>query len=294
MAKIKFISRNTLSCGVADYGRRLNDILKKSKHQIDFEQVDGLTYSLEGYDLALYNYHISTLPFLQGDLTPKIPHVAIHHEGGINFNASSIIDVDTTRGGFSLLRPLFEGIQFNKVVNEVPVIGSFGFGFSNKGFPKLAQLVKNQYQKAKIRVNIPFATFGDANGSMALNEVAKMRSILQGTEIEFQATHELYSHQEILQMLSESDINIFPYDLMPERSLSSTIDFALSVNKPIGITNSAMFRHIYNESIDVDKTTIKEIIENAALTNLTELHSNKNLVEKFDFIIDEILRKWIS
>jgi hypothetical protein len=94
-------------------------------------------------------------------------------------------------------------------------------------------------------------------------------------------------------MLSESDINIFPYDLMPERSLSSTIDFALSVNKPIGITNSAMFRHVYNESIDVDKTPIKEIIENGPLTNLTELHSNKNLVEKFDFIIDEIISKWI-
>lgn len=293
MAKIKFISRNTLSCGVADYGRRLNEILKKSKHEIDFEQVDGLTYSLEGYDLALYNYHVSTLPFLQGNLTPAIPHVAIHHEGGVQFNASAVIDVDTTKEGFTLLRPLFEGIEFNQVKNEVPVIGSFGFGFSNKGFPKLAQLVKNQFKKAKIRVNIPFATFGDASGSMALNEVAKMRSILEGTEIELHATHEFYSHEEMLQILSESDINIFPYDELHGRTLSSTIDFALSARKPIGITNSYMFRHIYKESIDVDKTPINEIIKNGALNDLTEFHSNKNLVDKFDANIDEIL-SWIK
>jgi hypothetical protein len=292
MAKIKFISRNTLSCGVADYGRRLNDILKKSKHKIDFEEVDAFTKSLDGYDLALYNYHVSTLPLLLGKIMPNIPHVAIHHEGGVRFEADAVIDVDCTKDGYTMLRPLFEGIEFKKVVNEVPVIGSFGFGFSNKGFPKIAQLVKDQFEVAKIRVNIPFATFGDQSGSMAMGEVAKMREILSGTGIELDATHEFYSHETMLQILSESDINIFPYDQLENRSLSSTIDFALSAGKPIGITNSHMFRHIYKESIDVDKTPIRQIIEAGALTDLAQVHSNENLVNRFDSIIDEILDKW--
>jgi hypothetical protein len=292
MAKIKFISRNTLSCGVADYGRRLNDILKKSKHQVDFEEVDAYAQSFDGYDLALYNYHVSTLPMLMGKLMPNIPHIAIHHEGGVRFEADAVIDVDCTKEGYTMLRPLFEGIEFKKVVNEVPVIGSFGFGFSNKGFPKIAQLVKDQFEVAKIRVNIPFATFGDSSGSMAMGEVAKMREILSGTGIELEATHEFYSHDTMLQILSESDINIFPYDQLIDRSLSSTIDFALSAGKPIGITDSHMFRHIYRESIDVDKTPIKQIIEGGALTKLAEVHSNKNFINRLDSIIDEILDKW--
>lgn len=292
MAKIKFISRNSLSCGVADYGRRLNDILKKSRHQIDFEEVNAFSQSLDGYDLALYNYHPATLPMLIGKIYPSIPHVAIHHEGGVRFQADAVIEVDCTKDGYTMLRPLFEGIEFKKVENPVPVIGSFGFGFTNKGFPKIAQIVRDQFEVAKIRVNIPFAEFGDSSGSMAMGEVAKMRQILEGTKIELEATHEFYPHETMLQILSESDINIFAYDKLEERTLSSTIDFALSVGKPIGITDSRMFKHIYRESIDIDKTPIRDIIQGGALTDIAEIHSNKNLADRLDSIIDEILNKW--
>lgn len=59
-------------------------------------------------------------------------------------------------------------------------------------------------------------------------------------------------------------INLFLYDTMPGRGISSTIDFALSTNTPIGISDSYMFRHIYHDSICVYKTPISQCILNSS------------------------------
>jgi hypothetical protein len=46
--------------------------------------------------------------------------------------------------------------------------------------------------------------------------------------------------------------------------LASSIDYALSVKKPLGICDSSWFRHIYSEDIDVYKTNINEIISKSS------------------------------
>jgi len=79
------------------------------------------------------------------------------------------------------------------------------------------------------------------------------------------------------------------------RGLSSTIDYSLSVKKPIAINDSNMFRHINNvtPSINVNNTSIKEIIINgfAPLEKIYDEYSNKNFIKKYETILTKNYEK---
>ena len=169
---------------------------------------------------------------------------------------------------------------------------------SDKNFPKIAELVCSQFDKALIKLSIPFATFGDAEGNMARTEADKVRKVIEqsgNTGIELEVNHNFMGHEEVLHFLRGNDINVFLYDKHETRSLSSTIDYALSVKKPIAISNSAMFRHIQSAtpSICVDDLTLPEIIANGIepLHPFYEQHSNKKLLEKYEYSLTTILNK---
>jgi hypothetical protein len=313
MKKILFISRKAERCGVADYGRRVNAALQKSSlFETHWAEIESAQEYVEWYnkvlpDLVLYNYYPVILPFVTDEfLAPirHIPHVTVYHEVGFAFTPNAIIDIDSTKEDrptenyFTSPRPLFEDINFkNFPPNEVPTIGSFGFGFPDKNFPKIAELVCSQFDKAKIRLNTPFATFGDAEGDRAKAEVEKMRQIISnsGKDIELEVTHDFLEHETLLNFLRQNDINIFLYDPHQTRSLSGSIDYALSVRKPIGISRSWMFRHInwVNPSIYVDERPLKDIIEDGIepLKPIYEKHSNKALLEKYEYALTKILNR---
>lgn len=311
MKKILFISRKAERCGVADYGRRVNSALQKSSlFETHWAEIESAQEYVEWYnkvmpDLVLYNYYPVILPFVTDEFIAPIrhiPHVTVYHEVGFAFSPNAIIDIDSTKEDkpednyFTSPRPLFEDVNFKDFPpNEVPTIGSFGFGFPDKNFPKIAELVCSQFDKAKIRLNTPFATFGDAEGDRAKAEVEKMRQIIanSGKNIELEVTHDFLEHEHLLNFLRQNDINIFLYDPHQTRSLSGSIDYALSVRKPIGISRSWMFRHInwVTPSIYVDERPLKDIIADGVepLKPIYERHSNKALLEKYEYALTKIL-----
>ena len=213
MKKILFISRQAERCGVADYGRRVNSILNQSNlfnvywREINTAEDYEAAFNETNPDLVLYNYYPVILPFITDDFLQSkrhIPHIVLYHEVGINFTPTAIIDVDSTlvdnieHNHFSIPRPLFNKFENDNSTtnNDIITIGTFGFGFRDKNFPKLAQLVCEQFDTAKIRINTPFATFGDADGSSARAEIEKMRHIIQnsGKNIIFFTAHKITSH----------------------------------------------------------------------------------------------------
>jgi hypothetical protein len=309
--KILFISRKAERCGVADYGGRVNAALQKSElfetHWAEIETGEEYInwFNKVKPDLVLYNYYPVILPFVTDEfLKPfrHVPHVAVYHEVGFYFTPTAIIDIDSTLSDnvdnkvFISPRPLFEDIEFKDFPpNEVPTIGSFGFGFPDKNFPKIAELVCSQFDKAKIRLNTPFATFGDCDGARAKAEVEKMRQIIDnsGKDIELEVNHDFLEHIDLLNFLRQNDINVFLYDPHTTRSLSGSMDYALSVRKPIGISRSWMFRHVnwVKPSIYVDERPLRDIIADGIepLKPIYEKHSNKALLEKYEYALTTIL-----
>lgn len=270
--KILFISRKAKQCGVSDYGLRLFAILHPH-FDITYREVDNAEdCNAEGFDTVLYNYHYATLPFIKDDMLNKSKrHIAIYHEAHLHFTPDAVIDTS--------IRPLFEWDLPSLSVNPIPVIGSFGFGFPDKNFPRIAEEVSVQFDKAVIRLNIPFAEYGDRDGQLARREAARCAEILQGTKIRLEVDHTYLSQQDLLIFLRSNDINLFLYKQSHGRGISSAIDYALSAYRPIGVSNSEMFRHLPS-GVCIDSTQIKEL-NMQQLLPMYEEHSNKRLIEKY-------------
>lgn len=281
--KILFINHNSLRCGVADYGRRVFDILKPHMDityaEITYNYQHDGSVSFHLYDLILVNYHYATLPFLQKIYGIKT--VALYHEALYPDFFDKVIAVQ------DLPRPLLENTWFHRALfPPLPVIGSFGFGFPDKNFPRICELVKEQYTEAIILLNIPFAEFGDNDGNLARSEADKCREILAGTNIGIDITHDYKSPEDLLCWLSLNDINLFLYKPSHGRGISSTIDYALSVKRPIGVSNSEMFRHLPRE-ICVDNISIPDLIKQGIepLRKVYEDNSNEKFVSKIKELI---------
>ena len=106
MKKVLFVSRKADKCGVADYGRRVNEILQKSKMlsiiwaeiENDYEYINLINEV--NPDVVLYNYYGHILPFITDEFLKNyrhIPHIMIYHENTKFFTPTAIIDTDSTK-----------------------------------------------------------------------------------------------------------------------------------------------------------------------------------------------------
>ena len=310
MKKVLYISRKAQRCGVHDYGERIVNILKDSqKYEYAVAYPDNNKEFLSvvfNYkpDAIIYNYYPSTLHWLTEHTKDIIdtPQIVIYHESSIGFTPDGICKVDPTgeddleNNIIHLPRPLHDNLSQTEFLNyDVPVVGSFGFGFANKNFPYIAQLVKEQFDEAILRLSIPFAEFGDNDGRSARFEVDKIKQILSGTKIKLEVNHSFLDPQELYNFLSNNDINVFCYDIMPGRSISGSTDYALSVKKPIALSRSNMFNHFhkYNLDIYVDQTPLKTIMEKGIeqLQPMYNEHCNSNILEKIESVISKAITK---
>ena len=106
--------------------------------------------------------------------------------------------------------------------------------------------------------------------------------------IELLITHDFFTNEDILLFLSSNDMNIFMYNTPDRIGISSVIDYALSVKKPLGISGSRMLRHIYDDSICLNCNSIENIrkISVEVCDKFRDLWSNDKLVTHIEKIID--------
>jgi len=310
LKKVLYVSRKVQRFGVHDYGERIVNILKNSqKYEYSVSYPDNSKEFLSHVyryrpDAIIYNYYPSTLYWLNEHTRDIIdtPQIIIYHESSVAFTPDGICKVDPTgeddleNNIIHLPRPLHDNLVQTEFLNhDAPVIGSFGFGFANKNFPYIAQLVKEQFDEAVLRLSIPYAEFGDNDGRSARFEVDKIKKILSGTKIQLDVNHNFLEPQELYNFLSNNDINVFCYDTMPERSISGSTDYALSVKKPIALSRSNMFNHFhkYNLDIYIDQTPLKIIMEKGIeqLQPMYNEHCNSNILEKIESVISKAITK---
>jgi len=192
---------------------------------------------------------------------------------------------------FGLPRAIFE-TNLSCNYNEIVSIGSFGFGFPNKGFDRLCLRVQEEFDHANINIHMTAAFFGDANGELREQVAARCASFIYKPGIKLQIGRDFIDDNGVLKFLSENDINIFMYDDMPGRGLSSVIDYAVSVDRPFAVNSSSMFRHVLEKtpSVNVDNFSISEIINNGP--NISKFYqqewSNNSLRDKMFYILESI------
>lgn len=299
IGKNLFLNHTKKQCGVYQYGLRLCNILKKTIGiEYVYKEIDNLTDYIttvsDNYDNVIYNYHTYTMNWLTPDtIQRKIKNVGISHESPNNL-------FDMNMDIVNIPRPIFEDVD-NMLINHItpddvnsfinykddniPIIGTFGFGFDNKGFDRIVELVNNQYDKAIIKFLIPQ---GDYVPYHNIDFIKKCELINKKETIKLLFSFTFFSNEDVLKFLSSNTINIFLYDSMKGRGISSVIDYALSVNKPLGISDSDMFRHIYSDEICLYKIPISICIQNSVeyCSKLKIKYSNTNLIEEFNKILN--------
>jgi len=123
--------------------------------------------------------------------------------------------------------------------------------------------VQKEFETAVIKLNIPFAAFGDADGVGARSYAEQCRALVTQPGIELRITHDFLALDDLLTVLESNTINAFFYEQAAGRGLSSAIDWALAVDRPIAISESDLFRHVSSArpSIWIEHSSLKEIIQ---------------------------------
>jgi hypothetical protein len=320
MKTVLFINHTKKNCGVYQYGIRVYDILKQSnKINFVYKEISDydeylLSLQINNVREIIYNYHYATLNWLNiNNISKNHTNIGIIHESPTNiFDITCDIDPDIqdTIKNISIPRPIFENVEtmldnmhfssetiqnFIQYSEEnTPIFGSFGFGFYFKGFDKIVKIINEQYDNAIIKLVIPIAYFDPESQFTVINARNKCIENNKKSGIKLMITHEFMTNEELLKFLSSNTLNIFLYDTLNNRGISSVIDYALSVKKPLAISDSHMFKHIYSDEICVYKNNIEYILENS--TKYCEKYlvefSNKNLINVFETIIDNSIKKY--
>jgi len=328
MSNILFINSVQKNCGVHDYGERTFRILENSvpynfiyKEPNNLEEYNALKEGIKP-EAVIHNYHPLTMAWLPPfEPTSTVRNFMLHHEGTeLNLKPDYWLYVDSlhseTGNKFAIPRPLLEGIKEiiecdtyegngkfirHRIVgnevnltpkkNIIPVISSFGFGFGNKNYGLITKMVNEQFDEAILRLHIPRAYYGDRSGEATAGVLPGIQNEMKNPNIKLEITHDFLPDIKLLYWLSESSLNVFLYEQMEGRGLSSVIDYALSVDVPIAINDSAMFRHIQNPISNVANNSLKDII--AAGTDHLKVYkqkwSNDNFLRKYESILNETL-----
>jgi hypothetical protein len=247
------------------------------------------------------------MPWLNSDTIQKVKkNIGLPHESSHDiFDSWMSINPADMNG---IPRPLFENVDMllsnytpstqniKDFINysqgvSVPVFGSFGFGFLNKGFDTLVRIVNDQYDEAIIKLVIPMAAF-DTNSVYNSSEI-RSRCEMYNTKpgITLIITNDFFSNEDILMFLRSTTMNLFLYDYMFDRGISSVLDYAISVKTPIAISDSFMFRNIYDHSICAYKNSLEDCKKNSYYIHdkYSELWNSSTICKSFKNIIYSVL-----
>jgi hypothetical protein len=279
----------------------------------------------------IYNYHPSVLPWVATQIAPKlfrsniasiqIPQIGIVHEitqyvantatnyrntflpAGFSRLINSLFDFYIAPDPTLLLKNpyvyktgrLIPSYQNNFSIPLKPVIGSFGFGTPNKGFEKIVQLVQREYDEAVIRFNIPDADFAGKNEVNAGTIAGKCKALIIKPGIGLIITHDFLDNKTLLDFLAQNTINVFLYEDKCSRGLSSAIDNAMAVQRPVAVSDGVMFRHLFDvePSVCVTKNNLRTIIQNgfAPLQRHYSEWNAQNFLWEYERILNSIFAR---
>jgi hypothetical protein len=316
MKKISIISGNNTECGVFNYGNTIFEILSESpNYRYEFITVSGINdlsncLANNDMDAIIFNYSPYTLPWISENLLayiqPKKFLITGHDFYGTFQGIDHTFICDSMHYSNDKITAIPRPLPFSKEITFQPPtghikIGSFGFGTPGKNFPRIVQLVNNQFQDfVEINMHISYGHYVDPSGGTAHRIADECRSIANDN-VKVNITHNyMKSNLEILKFLNNNNINIFCCDIGPDGvGISSSLDFALASLKPIGIGNSKMYRHMnWKKEISIDHNPIMNII-NQGIYPLIEFYdawSNENLIKSFESQFDKFLfsRNWVD
>jgi hypothetical protein len=269
--KVLFINTSDIKCSVHQYGVRLHSIMSHSvrmtaQYMVCPSVIDPAMLDL--FDVVIYNYHpaindaIAKAPY-----KTKAKQVAIFHEGNREkpFDMWIFSDPSQKSSGNTAIigrpLPLWEAIPRKYDGSHPFTVGLSGF--CGAWSESMVSAVLEQEPCARIRLALPCSDRCDPYG---INARAAAESCLSkvADKNQIEVTHSFMPESALLKWLSDNDVNCYIRTPEPSVGVSSALDMALAVRRPIVINRHSMFRHMHdcNPSICIEDASIYEIISN--------------------------------
>ncbi len=300
-----FINCAAAQCSIYESGRMTFQCLAGSpKFALEYIEITPEKRTLpSNFDFYFFNYHITTMNWLDAkkiknalpgikmtvvlEVAPNNPFVYCSPE---DFDAYCVLDPTLNIADervFAFPRPL--EISKNATENEagdIPVIGSFGFATEGKGFDHLIDAVNSEFDRAVVRINIPYATYANESHKFAeeLAEICRRRA---KAGIEVKVTHDFMTKPELIEWCARNTINCFLYDRnMP--GLAATTDQAIASGKPLAVSKNNTFRHVQKFIKPFPYQTLKDAIEKtpAQVAEIQREWSPEKFRTRFEAMLD--------
>jgi SAM-dependent methyltransferase len=151
-----------------------------------------------------------------------------------------------------------------RYVNTSPLgerlrVGTFGFRFGDKGFARLVEKVQEEFDEADILIHAPDNDLVGATEGVLEQCQASVRK----PGIKVFVNTKFGSARVVLDFLASNHLNVFLYDVHKDRGISSCVEKAIAVGRPVAVNRCGMFRHVHDAtpSICVEERSLKEIME---------------------------------
>lgn len=302
-----FINNTKAQDSIYESGLMVFNSLKLSSHyQLDYIEININQRKVPlGYDFYFFNYHPFTMEWIDTSQLKKIPGLVLTMVLEVSpgnpfvlcpssdFHGYCVLDPTIKHKNkrvFTFPRPL-ETIDNLKpyIEKEIPVIGTFGFATKGKGFQHVVEAVNKEFEKAIVRINIPFGDFvpDSQTYSQFLGNLCRERA---KKDIEVNVTHDYMSKEELINWCSQNTLNCFLYDRnMP--GLAATTDQAIISGRPIAISNNDTFRHILAYLPPYPRRNLKQSIETSApaIKQMQKDWSQQNFALRFEEMLQILL-----
>lgn len=304
MLKGLFINNKKAKDSIHESGYMAYQCLKLSaKYDLDYIEVDEQHREIQtGYDFYFFNYHPITMRWLATDqLKGKLKNVItmiLEVAPGDAFVLCPENDFDIycaldptiiSKGNlYAFPRPL-EKIDFQipVVKNEIPVIGSFGFATTGKGFEHVVEAVNREFERALIKINIPYGDFVPDSKEYS-EKLSALCKELAKPGIEVRITHDFMCKQDLIKWCAANDLNCFLYDRhMP--GLAATTDQAIVSGRPLSVSDNDTFRHITVYLPPYPAFSLKDSLEKSPeiILKIHEDWCPQKFAARFGKILDE-------
>jgi hypothetical protein len=305
--KVLITNHKDEECGVYQYGKRFASVLTdniSNDYEYFYIEVSNKNEFIENInkispDIVIHNYLHITMPWYDNECfyilkNRSVPQGLIVH----NIGYTNIFDFFLHQHPFypqnginhPIPRPLFKYESNERQARNVPKINTFGFAFSFKKYESIVELVNNSFEEAEINMHLTISKFFPNH-----EELQKIKdncvSKITKSGIKLSISSDFKSNNDILAFLDDADLNIFLYQNYNNyNGISSVIDYALSVKRPIAICKSNMFAHLHNTnpSICIEDLSLKEIIKNGTkpIKHLYSLWGHEKFIESIEKIIN--------
>lgn len=305
------------NCGIHQYGVDIYSALRRSKFTFSYAEVSGKqgvlnSIELSDPDIVIFNYYPITMPYVDECFMAHIRTtwhdivtMGIMHEvtnGAANDATNALFDywlcpdpTLVTNNPICLKTKRLIPNYYNfEPMPKIPTIGSFGFGFGDKGFENVVIQTQREFDEAIINLHMPahykIGTFFLSRNN-AFRTAKRCMNLVSKPGVKLNITHEFLTKTGLLHFLAHNTVNCFFYDTRKDKGISSVIDSALAVDRPIALTKCGMFRHITDKRVYIEDNSLADIIKRGykVMQPFQKEWSEREFIKDYERILEGVI-----